>query len=97
MTIEVLEALAKAAGQPEKAQELFDRKQSILDNQVSRPPDNLKPASGQIYNACKDVLKLTQAGNTTQAFMRDTLAPLVRPGMTVYEELRRDIFGNDSS
>ena len=94
---EVLEALAKAAGQPEKAQELFDRKQSILDNQVSRPPDNLKPASGQIYNACKDVLKLTQAGNTTQAFMRDTLAPLVRPGMTVYEELRRDIFGNDSS
>jgi hypothetical protein len=26
------------------------------------------------------------------AFARNTLAPLIKPGMVVYEELKRDIF-----
>ena len=28
--------------------------------------------------------------------MRDTLAPLIKPGMEVYNELKDDIFGSDS-
>ena len=92
---EVLEALAAYEGQPEKSQELLDRKQSILADREDLPSDNLKPVSGEIYNACKGILKLTQAGNNTQAFMRDTLALHVRPGMNVYDELKRDIFGTD--
>ena len=56
-------------------------------------PDNLKTLSGMVCNACKDVLGLTQRGNSAEAFMRDTLAPLIKPGMAVYEELKHDIFG----
>ena len=59
------------------------------------PPDDLKPASGQIYLACKQTLSLAQPGNDAKTFMRDTLAPLIKPGMKVYEELKGDIFGLD--
>jgi len=38
-------------------------------------------------------LDLTHCGNTTEAFMRDTLSPLIKSGMNVYEELKQDIFG----
>jgi hypothetical protein len=36
---------------------------------------------------------LSQSGNTTDAFLSDTLAPLIKPGMGVYAQLKRDIFG----
>ena len=39
------------------------------------------------------ILALTSAGNTVEAFLADTLSGLVRTDMTVYGELRRDIFG----
>ena len=40
-------------------------------------------------------INLKQSGNDTEEFMRDTLAPLISPGMVVYDELKRDIFGED--
>ena len=43
------------------------------------------------------MLGLTQQGQNATAFMRYTLAPLIKPGMNVYEELKRDIFGADAS
>ena len=60
------------------------------------PQDDLKPASGQIYLACKNTLGLTQCGNDAKTFMRDTLASLVKPGLKVYDELKRDIFGGEA-
>ena len=36
---------------------------------------------------------LTQYGNDAKEFARETLAPLIKPGMTVYEELKGAIFG----
>ena len=92
---EVLEALAACAGKADKTRELVTQKGAILSARHGDPPDDLKPASGEIYVACKGILGLTQCGNTAQAFMRDTLAPLVRPGMSMYEQLKRDIFGAD--
>ncbi|MDE2799254.1 MAG: AAA family ATPase [Gemmatimonadota bacterium] len=91
---EVLKKLAASVCKKDKAEELLKKKQSILANRPNDPPDNLKPASGEIYNACKDILNLTQCGNDAKTFMRDTLAPLIKPGMSVYEELKRDIFGS---
>ena len=90
---EVLRALAVSADKKEKADEILEEKQSILATRPNDPPDNLKPPSGEIYNACKNVLSLTQCGNDAKIFMRDTLAPLIKPGTAVYEELKRDIFG----
>ena len=93
---EVLRALAADEGQEEKVQELLNDKESILTKITKRPPDDLKPARGQIYNACKTVLGLKQRRNNAEAFMRYTLAPLIRPRMNVYNELKRDIFGVDA-
>ena len=90
---EVLKELIISDGKVDKVDELMAEKKRILDERTSRAPDDLKPVSGQIYSACKNVLGLANPGSNTQAFMRDTLAPLIKPGMIVYEELKRDIFG----
>ena len=91
---EVLQTLAEREGQEDKTQELLAEKQEILTGRINRLPDDLKPARGEIYEACQKVLGITQRGNNAGEFMRYTLAPLVRPGMSVYEELKRDIFGD---
>ncbi|MDE0416313.1 MAG: AAA family ATPase [bacterium] len=91
---DVLRALAAWAEWPEKAEELIAEKKRIIDAvSGDKPSDDLKPASGQIYNACKNILKLTGCGSNTKAFMRDTLAPLINLEMAVYKELKGDIFG----
>ena len=57
------------------------------------PPDDVKSIAGLLYNAVKSTLGLTKCGNTHEAFARDTLAPLIEPGMSVYAKLKKDIFG----
>ena len=93
---EVLRSLAASANSEHKVDELLGEKRRILAEKPGNPPDNLKLVSGQIYVACKNTLSLTQCGNTTEAFIRDTLAALIEPEMAVYNELKRDIFGADS-
>ena len=39
------------------------------------------------------VLGVHNAGDNRVAFLQDTMAPLVRPGLKVYAELERDVFG----
>ena len=92
---EVLTALVEWVGKPGELVELLAKKQSIRVARPSVPPDDLKPASGEIYLACKQLLGLTQLGNDAKAFMRDSLAPLINPGTMAYDELKRDIFGSD--
>ena len=89
---QVLRALAASVEKEDKTKELLAKKRSICAAKTDAPPDDLKPASGEIYNACKNILHLTQCGNNAKTFMRDTLAPLIKPGMVVYDELKRDIF-----
>ena len=89
---EALRALAVSVNKVSEADELLSDKESILAARPDDPPDDLKPASGEIYNACKKILRLTQCGNDAKTFMRDPLAPLIKPGMVVYEQLKRDIF-----
>ena len=36
-------------------------------------------------------------GETYQGFLRDTLAPLIKPGMPTYDELKEIIFGSDTT
>ncbi len=90
---EVLKSLALSAGKEDKANDLIAEKQRILNAKPNSVLDDLKPASGEIYNACKTMLSLENPGNNTKTFMRDTLAPLIKPGTVVYEELKHDIFG----
>ena len=90
---EVLRALALSVGKTDKADELIAEKKRIRDQRTGDAIDDLKPTSGQIYNVCKIALQLSNPGNDAKTFMRDTLAPLLRPGMTVYDDLKRDVFG----
>lgn len=89
---EVLRALTDSVGKTDRADDLLAEKQRILNQRTGDAPDDLKPASGDLYNACKSVLELTNPGNNAKTFMRDTLAPLIKPGMAVYDQLKRDIF-----
>ena len=93
---EILSELARSAGYACKVETLLLQKQSILAARPDDPQDDLKPASGHIYLTCKNMLGLTRCGNNAKTFMRDTLAPLVKPGMKVYDELKRDIFGGEA-
>ena len=90
---EVLKTLAESVGKADKAQEILTKRKSIRAARTDDAKDDLKPASGEIYGACKGILGLTQCGNTTEEFMQETLAPLIKPGMKVYDELKCDIFG----
>lgn len=94
---EVLRELTLSKERKDKTEELLAEKQRICAERTNGPPDDLKPASGQIYLACKNILSLRQCGNDAKTFMRDTLAPLIKPGMAVYEELKRDIFGSQTN
>ena len=90
---EVLQALALSVAKDDMVEDLLAAKQGALTVRTDRAPDDLKRISGEIYNACKSVLQLANPGNNARTFMRDTLAPLIKPGMVVYDELKRDIFG----
>jgi predicted ATPase len=92
---EVLSALAANSGHPELAADTISAKDAALTAAVGRgnPADDMKSASGEAYVAIKKLLGITQGGNNARAFMRDTLAPLLVPGMTAYSEIKDDIFG----
>ena len=68
-------------------------KKHALANSTARgnPADDLKSAAGEIYTELKKLLGLQRCGNNTDAFMRDTLAPLVAPPMATYEALKSAI------
>jgi hypothetical protein len=51
------------------------------------PADDIKSAAGEIYTGLKNLLGLQRAGNNTEAFMRDTMATLIVPGMQTYNDL----------
>ena len=89
---EVLRALAESLGHGDKTEELIEKKEKIRATITNGASNDLKPASGKICVATKKILNLTLHGKTKEAFMRDTLAPLIKPGMSVYDELKQDIF-----
>ncbi len=90
---EVLHELARSVNQEDKAKSLIAKKTEILQAQTKGAVDDLKIASGKIYVECKNLLQLSNPGNSVKTFMRDTLAPLFRSEMSVYKELKTDIFG----
>lgn len=91
---EILEALCITKGHPAVAPDLIGDKVAAIAASVGRghPPDVVKSASGEIYNAAKRRLSLVGVGNNASAFMRSTLAPLVTNSTVVCRELRRENF-----
>lgn len=90
---DVIEALLEQ----EAKQHLIEEARAIVSNAVAasqgrgNAADDLKSAAGPIYVELKKLLGLTRCGNNSDAFMRDTMAPLVRPGHPSFDELKSGI------
>lgn len=81
----------------ENKQELMDQaleiKQTALQNSIGRgnPTDDVKSAAGEIFIELKKLLGLTRCGNKTEAFMKNTMLPLITPETEIYQEMEREI------
>ena len=93
---EVLKALCASFGKQAESDVVLAAKQKAIEDSMVRgnPPDDIKSAAGAIYTETKKILRLVQPGNDKNAFMRNTLAPLIRPGMSIYDQLKESIFGS---
>jgi hypothetical protein len=91
---EVLEALCKEVGKESEFPALKQEKAAEVAALAARKkaPDDLASAAGPIYVIVKNRLGLTAVGNDYAAFMRNRLAPLLKPHMQTYKELRKAIF-----
>ena len=91
---EIISKLCNTIGQAELIEDCLDAKEQAIEESVNRgnPSDDIKSASGTIYNELKRILNLTQCGNNTCAFIRDTMAPLVTEDTNIYKELEKEIF-----
>lgn len=91
----MIEKLCKSVGKEVEYNECIKDKQVALESSVARgnAKDDYKSARGDIYNAIKNRLALVKCGNNADAFIRDTLSPLVTPDMSVYKRLEAEIFG----
>lgn len=91
---EIISKLCNSVGKDELIQTCIDaKKQKIIESiERNNATDDIKSASGEIYNELKRILELTQCGNTTAAFLRDTLTPLVTKETQIYKDLHKEIF-----
>lgn len=90
---DVIDALLAREGKSGQRDAALAIKQTAIDESVKRgnAPDDLKSAGGDIYTGLKKLLGLHRCGNTTEAFMRDTLAPLITPTMPTYLAMKTAI------
>ena len=90
---DVLTKLCEDHDATDKSNDLLAAKQNALDKNKLKSSDNLKSIVQPIHSAAQKILKSANLGNTRESFMMDVLAPRIQPGMKVYKELHKDIFG----
>lgn len=91
----VLVAVCHHLGDGACAREMLDAKQRALAGSVAAggPPDDLKRAAGDIYNAAKRLFPNIRLGSNNRSFMAGVCAPLVRAQAALYAQMRNDVFG----
>jgi hypothetical protein len=91
---EVLQALCQSLGrEADLAHVLADKQAELAESCAGgNPSDDLKSASGPLYNRLRIRLSFRALGNDARSFARSTLAPLLRPGLATYEDLKASIF-----
>jgi hypothetical protein len=94
---EILTRLCEKFGQPEKRDEVLKARADAINASVKRgnPATDIKSAAGEIFTRARDILALADkaCGSNTDAFLRDTLAPLITEDTKVYADLKNEIFG----
>lgn len=91
---EILAALCSSLGKDAEIQNILADKAVAIANLALRqkPSDDIKSAAPEIYTKIKQRLSLTAQGNSQDAFARNLLVPLVKPGTATYAALKKDIF-----
>ena len=92
---EVLGQLCIHLNKSDKVQEFLDTTNREIQKVKDNPEihDKRRPIVQRIQEQAEKILGLSHSGDTTESFMRDILAPRIQPGMKVYEQLEKDIFG----
>ena len=90
---DVIEALVLREGKDHLLADALKVKADAIASSASRgnAGDDLKSAAGEIYTGLKRVLGLQRCGNSTETFLRDTLAPLIMAPMVTYQDLKTSI------
>lgn len=96
---EIISKLCISRQQEDKIELCLKAKQDAINESIARnnPTDDVKSASGKIYTELKKILSLTQCGNNTISFLRDTMATLITDETNIYKELERQIFTSKST
>jgi len=92
---EIIIKLCTKHEQEDKFEICLIAKQDAIKDSVenrSNPSDDIKSASGKIYIELKRILNLTQCGNNTISFLRDTMTPLITEDTEIYKNLERQMF-----
>ncbi len=92
---EIITKLCNSINKPELIEQCLQAKSNAMQNSITirgNPEDDVKSASGEIFTELKRILSLTQCGNNTSAFLRDTMAPLITEDTQIYKELEDEIF-----
>jgi hypothetical protein len=91
---DVIKALLEREGKLDSLHEALEIKQQAIRNSVARgkPSDDVKSAAGEFYAELRKRLQLQRCGSNVDAFMRDTLAPLIQPPMPTYQKLKADVW-----
>ncbi|MDD5659663.1 MAG: AAA family ATPase [Actinomycetota bacterium] len=91
---EIIAKLCASISKQNLIEDCLDAKNNAIQKSIERgnPIDDIKSASGDIFNDIKRLLSLTQCGDNKCAFARDTLAPLITEDTAIYKELEQEIF-----
>lgn len=93
---EIIKKLCASVGHSELEEDCLKAKAKHMEESTAKPrqnpADDVKSASGPICVDLKKILGLIRCGNTTESFLRDTMAPLITPDTNVYKELEDSIF-----
>ncbi|MDE0688954.1 MAG: AAA family ATPase [Candidatus Poribacteria bacterium] len=92
---DVLTQLCMSQGKPDKAEEFLQAKNEKIEEVMSDDNihDKRRPIIQRIQVQAEIILGLSHSGDTTESFMTDILAPLIKPDTAVYDQLHQDIFG----
>ncbi|SDD09232.1 AAA family ATPase [Auraticoccus monumenti] len=92
---EVLDALCEELGKPEMKETVAGIRNTRMGELAARSKDadDVKAASGLMFTDIRRALGISGAGTKAPAFAQRYLAPLIRSGMNVYDELESSIFG----
>jgi predicted ATPase len=93
---EILSKYCKSLQCSDKVSSVLTRKKQLLKQVVEsgKPSDDLKAISGQLYDYLRRELDLRSVGNSSSAFLRDTLSKLITADTRCYQALHDSIFGH---